>query len=117
MILQYVPLIEPVDCDRVRRQVESTFVGSGKVVVEFERAVAAESGVRHCVATTSGTTALMLALLAGADTSRPKKVLFPAYTFLAGANAARMAGFDVELVDVEPDTLCMSTALLRETLT
>ncbi len=60
MIPQYVPLIEPADCDRVRRQVESTFVGSGKVVAEFERVVAAESGIRHCVATTSGTTALML---------------------------------------------------------
>jgi perosamine synthetase len=116
MIPQYVPLIEPADCDRVRRQVESTFVGSGKVVAEFERAVAAESGIRHCVATTSGTTALMLALMAVAHPSRPKKILFPAYTFLAGANAARFAGFDVELIDVEPETLCMSAAQLRETL-
>lgn len=116
MIPQYMPLIEPADCNRVRSQVESTFVGSGKVVAEFERAVAAESGIRHCVATTSGTTALMLALLAIADPSRPKKILFPAYTFLAGANAARFAGFEVELVDVEPETLCMSASLLSETL-
>jgi perosamine synthetase len=116
MIPQYAPLIEPADCERVRSQVESTFVGSGKVVAEFERAVAAESGIRHCVATTSGTTALMLALLAVADRSRPKKMLFPAYTFLAGANAARLAGFDVELVDVDPETLCMSSRLLSEAL-
>jgi perosamine synthetase len=116
MIPQYVPLIEPADCDRVRSQVESTFVGSGKVVAEFERAVAAESRIRHCVATTSGTTALMLALMVVAPPSRPKKILFPAYTFLAGANAARLVGFDVELVDIEPETLCMSARLLRETL-
>ena len=116
MIPQFVPLIEPADCERVRRQIESTFVGSGRAVAEFERAVAAESGVRHCVATTSGTTALMLALLAIADSSRTKKILFPAYTFLAGANAARMAGFDVELVDVERETLCMSAELLTESL-
>jgi perosamine synthetase len=116
MILQYVPLIEQADCDRVRSQVESTFVGSGKAVADFERAVAAASGIRHCVATTSGTTALMLALLAVAHQSRRKKILFPAYTFLAGANAARIAGFDVELVDIEPQTMCMSAGALSEAL-
>ena len=95
---------------------ESTFIGCGKTVADFENAVAANSGVRHAVATTSGTTALMLALLAVARRDVPRKIFFPAYTFLAGANAARMLGFDVELVDIEPDTLCMSPRLLRETL-
>jgi perosamine synthetase len=116
MILQYTPLIEPQDGERVRRQIESTFVGCGKTVTTFEQTIAALSGVRHCTATTSGTTALMLALLAVARPNRPRKILFPAYTFLAGANAARLLGFEVELVDIERDTLCMSPAKLRETL-
>jgi perosamine synthetase len=116
MILQYEPLIDPADCERVRRQVESSFVGSGAAVTEFERAVATASNMRHCVATTSGTTALLLALLAIAKPDRPRKILFPAYTFLAGANAARFAGFDVELVDIEPETLCMCPARLNESL-
>lgn len=116
MIPQYSPLIEPADSERVRRQVESTFVGCGKTVTEFEHSVAAHAEIRHCVATTSGTTALMLALRAVARTDTPRKVLFPAYTFLAGANAARFLGYDVELIDIEQDTLCMSPRLLRETL-
>ena len=64
MLPQYAPLIEPADSERVRQQVETTFVGCGKTVTEFEQAVAAHSGVKHCIATTSGTAALMLALLA-----------------------------------------------------
>jgi len=116
MIHQFTPLIEPADGERVRRQIESTFVGCGKTVTEFEQSVAAQSGVQHCLATTSGTTALMLALLAVASPNRPGKILFPSYTFLAGANAARLLGFDVELVDIEADTLCMSPRLLNEAL-
>ena len=79
MIRQFVPLIEPTDCERVRRQVASTYVGSGEAVTQFEQAVATESGIRHCIATTSGTTALLLALWAVAEPSRPRKILFPAY--------------------------------------
>jgi dTDP-4-amino-4,6-dideoxygalactose transaminase len=116
VIPQFVPLVEPADAERVRRQVETTFVGCGQTVTAFEQAVAARSGVRHCIATTSGTTALMLALWAAARTDLPPKVLFPAYTFLAGANGARLLGFEVELIDVEPDTLCLSPRLLGETL-
>jgi perosamine synthetase len=116
MIRQFIPLFEPTDCERVRRQVASTYVGSGEAVTQFEQAVATESCIRHCIATTSGTTALLLALWAAAEPSRPKKILFPAYTFLAGANAARLAGFDVELVDIEPATLSMSPSALHETL-
>lgn len=116
MIPQFAPLIEPADAERVRRQVESTFVGCGPTVTAFEQAVATHSGVRHCVATTSGTTALMLALRAAARPDLPRKVLFPAYTFLAGANGARLLGFEVELVDIEPDTLCLSPRLLAEAL-
>ena len=116
MLPQYAPLIEPADSERVRRQVETTFVGCGKTVTEFEQAVAAHSGVKHCIATTSGTAALMLALLALGRPGPPRKVLFPAYTFLAGANAARLLGYEVELVDIEPDTLSMSPTLLAETI-
>jgi perosamine synthetase len=116
VIPQFVPLIEREDADLVRRQVESTFIGCGRTVAEFEQAVAARGGVKHCIATTSGTTALMLALLAVARPDRPRRILFPSYTFLAGANAARVMGFDVELVDIEPDTLCMSPQLLDREL-
>jgi perosamine synthetase len=116
VIPQFVPLIEQDYAERVRRQIESTFVGCGRTVTEFERVVASLTGVRHCVSTTSGTTALMLALLAVAHPKSPKRILFPAYTFLAGANAARVLGYDVELVDIEADTLCMSPQLLDQAL-
>lgn len=57
--------------------------------------------------TTSGTIALMIAIKA---LNLPEKstILFPSYTFLAGANAARFLGYNIKLIDIKEDTLCMN---------
>ena len=41
------------------------------------------------------------------DLPERSTVLFPAYGFTAGADAAKFLGLNIELVDVKPDTLCM----------
>src|SRR5262249_35420339 len=55
---------------------------------------------RYCVAVTSGTAAISLALLA-LDIGPGDEVLVPDLTFVATANAVRMIGAEVKLVDVE----------------
>lgn len=101
--------------EAVARQVESGMVGPGKATERFEREFAAIIGKEmHCAATTSGTAALMLALLA-LDLRPGSTVLFPSYTMLAGANAARMLGHPVRLVDVDPGTACMDPERLKIT--
>lgn len=111
-----IPHFEPVVRARyiwaVVRQLRSGWAGSGGAVLEFEEEIKERTGARYAVATTSGTVGLMLAITA-LDLRPGSTILFPAYTFVAGANAARFLGHPVELVDVRPETLCMDPRLLE----
>ncbi len=82
----------------------------------FARAFAAYHGVEHCVPTTSGTSALTIAFEA-LGLSRGAEVLVPGLTWVACASAVAGAGLVPVLVDIDPDTLCMSPAAAAAALT
>lgn len=93
--------------ESVAAQVASGRIGHGEAARRFESLIAASVGEStQCIATTSGTAALMLSILSLALAPR-STILFPAYTMVAGANAARILGFNVRLVDVNSESLCM----------
>jgi perosamine synthetase len=73
----------------------------GPFVERFERELAAKAGAKQCVATSSGTAALHIALiLAGV---RPNdEVVMPGITFVAPANAVRYCFAWPTLVDINP---------------
>lgn len=92
-------------------QVLSGWVGPGRAVAEFERLLCEATGRKYCVATSSGTTAIMAALWAvghRAIAASCKPALFPDYTCLSGAHAALAMGCPVQLVDIERNSLCMN---------
>ena len=97
----------------VARVIASGRLVLGPQVRAFEQAVAAFVGKPFAISTTSGTTALQLALQAlgvDADTS----VIVPAYTWVATYNVAHWLGAQVVLADVDPHTFCISEqGLLR----
>jgi len=76
-------------------------------VQEFELAIGRYLGVDKCVAVNSGTSALHLALLA-CGIGRGDKVLVPATTFIATANAVSYTGAKVVFSDVDPKHWCLS---------
>jgi len=76
-------------------------------VQNFEIAMGRYLGVDQCVAVNSGTSALHLALLA-CGIGRGCKVLVPATTFIATANAVSYTGAEVVLSDVDEITWCMN---------
>jgi perosamine synthetase len=86
--------------ERVRTVLASNYLNDGAVSREFEQRIAELIGVKHCVAVTSGTVAISLALSAS-GVGPGDEVLVPDLTFVASANAARMIGAEVKLVDVE----------------
>src|SRR5262245_44199390 len=90
-----------VEQERVSAVLASNYVNDGAIAREFEQRIAELVGVHHCVAVTSGTAAISLALLA-AGIEPGDEVLVPDLTFVATANAGRMVGAEVKLVDVEP---------------
>jgi perosamine synthetase len=89
------------ELERLRDVIDRQYVNDGPLAREFEKRIAALVGTRYAVAVTSGTAAITLALMA-AGIGRGDEVLVPNLTFAATANAVRLAGADVKLVDIEP---------------
>ena len=104
----HIPWFGPALGERERALVlevlDSNYINDGAVTRKFERELARVLGVSECVAVTSGTTAITLALMA-LGIVPGDEVLVPDLTFIATANAARLAGASVRLVDVEPRRL------------
>lgn len=71
----------------------------GPEVAEFEEAMRHAVGVRHAIGCNSGTDALILALKA-AGIGPGDKVIVPAFTFQATANAVKWVGADPVFVDI-----------------
>lgn len=92
------------DRQRFLRRVEDILdrrwlTNDGKFVREFEQAIAAMTGVEHCVATCNGTVALELAFRAS---GMQDEVIVPGFTFVATAHAAQWQGMTPVFADIEP---------------
>ncbi|MES1243476.1 MAG: DegT/DnrJ/EryC1/StrS family aminotransferase [Acidobacteriota bacterium] len=83
---------------------------------QFAESFAAFHEVPYCVPTANGSSALTIALEAlGIGPGR--EVLVPGLTWVAcGSSVARLGGIPI-LVDVDPDTLCMSVNAARNAIT
>jgi len=98
------PSIGREELAAVGKVFESGWLGMGSVVKEFEDAIANFLGVRHVVATNTGTTALHLAL----DSIGLKpgdEVIVPSLTYVATIQAITATGAAPVFCDVEEDTL------------
>lgn len=115
-----VPLCVPVlggrENDYLRECIESGWVSYlGPFVERFERAIADFVGVPYALATSSGTAALHLALLA-VGVRPDDEVVVPTMTFIAPANAVRYLGAHPVFVDCEPDYWQMDAGRVAEFL-
>lgn len=88
----------------------------GPNVDAFEREFAAYCGVDHGVAVSSGTDALLAALLA-CGIGPGDEVIVPSLTFFATIEAIVHTGATPILVDVEPDTLTIDVGEARAAIT
>lgn len=95
------PNIAIAERRRVAAALDGPQIVGGEPVRRFEQAVGRHCGERTAVATSSGTAALHLALLA-AGVGHGDAVLMPALTFVAPANAVRYTGAFPLMLDVEP---------------
>lgn len=110
-----IPITKPVfgeeELRAVQRPLETGWVVQGPCVAEFEAKVGAYVGVPHAVATSSGTTALQVAMLA-LGLAPGDEVVVPAFTWVATANVVWERGatpvfWDVDLAtfNAPPETL------------
>jgi dTDP-4-amino-4,6-dideoxygalactose transaminase len=115
-----IPIARPLMGDEEKAGVwavlESGGLAQGARVRELEEAFAAFVGARHAVATSSGTTALHLALLAAGVGEGDEVVTVP-FTFIASANAILYTGARPRFVDVRADDFCMDPARVEAAIT
>ena len=114
---EFIPLHEPRfignEKEYVTSAIESTFVSSvGAFVDKFEHVMTGLTQTKKAVATVNGTAALEVALrLAGVKSG--DEVITQAFTFVATANAIRYNGADPVFIDIDKDTLGLSSVALN----
>ncbi|MHB1160399.1 MAG: DegT/DnrJ/EryC1/StrS family aminotransferase [Chloroflexota bacterium] len=101
------PMIGEEEKAAVLEVLASGQLAQGPKVREFEDSFAAWCGVEHAVATSSGTTALHLALLAHGVGPGDEVITSP-FSFVATANAICFAGARPVFADIEPDSFNLS---------
>jgi dTDP-4-amino-4,6-dideoxygalactose transaminase len=112
-----VPIADPElgerEMDRVREVMESGMIADGPEVRQFEDDFAEYCEADHGVATANGTMALHAALEA-LDVGPGDKVVTTPFSFVASANAVRLAGAEPVFADVDPETFNLDPTKVEE---
>ena len=116
-----IPVCEPFlngkELEYVADCLKSNWISSqGKYIQKFEQGFARYCGCRYGISTTSGTTALHLALVS-LGIGAGDEVIIPAFTMIATAFAVAYTGAKLVLVDAEPETWNMDTSQIEARIT
>lgn len=88
----------------------------GKNVTTFERKFAEYCGTKYCVAVSSGTDALLAALMS-LEIGVGDEVILPDFTFFATAGVIARLKAKPVFVDIKPDTFNINCALIEKAIT
>ena len=100
----------------VGRVLTSGMLAQGPEVAAFEAEFSEHVGGRPCVAVNSGTSALLLALLA-LGTGPGDEVVVPSFSFAATANAVALTGARPVFADIEPDHYGLDPSAVEAVIT
>jgi len=115
-----IPISKPYIGEEEKKAVlevmDSGMLVQGPRVAKLEERFAQLCGVKHAIATSSGTTALHVALLANGIGEGDEVITSP-FTFIASANSILYAGAKPVFVDVDEETFNLSPALVEKAIT
>lgn len=112
---QYAALKTDIDA-RIQRVLDHGQYIMGPEVAELEAALAAFTGSKHCITVSSGTEALLIALMA-LDLAPGDEVITTPFTFAATAEMIVLAGGKPVFVDIEPDTCNLDVSQVEARIT
>ena len=110
------PYIGEEEKKLVMEVLDSGMLAQGPKVAALEKRFAELSDVKHAIATSSGTTALHIALLAHGIGPGDEVITTP-FTFIASANSIIYTGAKPVFVDVEEDTFNINPELIEAAVT
>ncbi len=110
------PLLGAEEKKAVLEVLDSGMLAQGKKVAQFEAEFAKYIGVKHAIATSNGTTALHTALLAH-EIAAGDEVITSPFSFVATANAIKMAGATPVFVDIDENTFNIDPNLIEAAIT
>jgi perosamine synthetase len=116
MIPMAKPLIGEEEKQAVLEVLDSGILAQGPRVEAFEMAFASMCGVAHAIATSSGTTALHIALLANGIGPGDEVVTSP-FTFIASANSVLYVGAKPVFIDIDARTFNVDASLVEKAIT
>jgi UDP-2-acetamido-2-deoxy-ribo-hexuluronate aminotransferase len=102
--------------DRLHRVLDHGQYIMGPEVKQLETALAERVGAKHCVTVSSGTEALLIALMA-LDLLPGDEVITTPFTFAATAEVIALLGARPVFVDIEPDTCNLDPSLIEAAIT
>lgn len=100
----------------VMEVLDSGMLAQGPKVAKLEECFAKLCGVKHAIATTSGTTALHVALLAHGIGPGDEVITTP-FTFIASVNSILFTGATPIFVDIDPETYNINPDLIEKAIT
>lgn len=110
------PIIDDEEINEVTAVLKSGELTQGRWVEEFEGDFAEFTNTKFAVATSNGTTALHLALLA-LGIGLGDEVITTPFTFIASSNAILYTGAKPVFVDIDPKTFNIDPGLIEEKIT
>ena len=113
----HIPEISGNEWTYVKECLDTSWISAtgGKYIEKFEQLLVAHTGASFAITTVTGTTALHACLIL-AGVRAGDEVICPAFTFVATANAATMAGAIPHFADIDRITLGLDPVKLSEHL-
>jgi perosamine synthetase len=110
------PFIGEAEKQAVLEVLESGMLAQGPKTAKLEERFATVCGTQHAIATSCGTAALHIALLAH-NIGPGDEVITTPFTFMASVNCILYVGAKPVFVDIEEETFNINPALIEEAIT
>ena len=107
-LLQHRPTFNKEEAEATYRyMLEDNFITEHKKTEEFERMLCQYIGSKYCIMTTSGTSAIILALMS-LNLNDGDEIIVPNYTMIATVNAVKFLNLVPVIIDVDKDTFTLN---------